>query len=216
MTATELGQQLAAHLPTTVTESGPGAHPVATLHRPDSLIADSVGSYSFLRGLLSSSLVSSSSSSSSSGTGASCSARTHRCVAVTVTTTCNSNEHCRTTRTIHRYRYVTAKPPAGTTGPDTQPTAPIVGRVNQFITSPTKLTLVPTGAPQRQVVVLLSVSCSSRNSAATAGGQPLRVPVPSRTRIALPGPARTLGACDVSALVTSSERGPVYVTVARG
>jgi hypothetical protein len=213
VTATELGQQLAAHLPTTVTETG--AYPIASLTRPDSLIADTVGNFSFLRGLLAPISISSSSSSTSS-TGASCSARTHRCVAVTVTTTCNSHERCQTSRTIHRYRYVTAKPPAGTTGPDTQPTAPIVGRVNRFITRPAKLTLVLSGTPHHQVVVLLSVSCFSRKSAASAGGPPLQVAVPSRTPIALPGPARTFRACDVGALVISSQHGPVHVTVARG
>jgi hypothetical protein len=215
VTPTELGQQLAAHLPTTVTETGAGASPIASLTRPDSLIADAVGSFSFLRGLLKLSSVASS-SGSTSGTGASCSARTHRCVAVTVTTTCNSHERCQTTRTIHRYRYVTAKPPAGTTGPDTQPTAPIVGRVNRFITRPTKLTLVLSGAPHRQVVVLLAVNCVARSSAATAGGPPLQVAVPSRTPIALPGPARSFRACDVGALAISSQPGPVHVKVARG
>jgi hypothetical protein len=215
VTATELGQQLAAHLPTTVTETGAGAYPIASLNRPGSLIADTVGSFSFLRGLLSLSSVSSPSSRSTSSTGASCSARTHRCVAVTVTTTCSSHERCQTTRTIHHYRYVTAKPPTGTTGPDTQPTAPIVGRVNRFITPPRKLTLVLSGAPHHQVIVLLSVSCFSRNAAASAGGPPLQVAVPSRTPIALPGPARTFHACDVGALVISSQHGPVHATVAR-
>jgi hypothetical protein len=215
LTAAVLGQQLAAHLPTTVTETGPGGYPIASLTRPDSLIADIVGSFSFLRGLLAPSSISSS-SSSTSGTGASCSAGTHRCVAVTVTTTCNSHERCQTTRTIHRYRYVTAKPPAGTTGPDTQPTAPIVGRVNRFITRPAKLTLVLSGAPHHQVGVLLSVHCFSRNLASIVGAPPLQVAVPSRTPIALPGPARTLHACDVGALVTSSQHGPVHVTVAHG
>jgi hypothetical protein len=214
VTATELGQQLAAHLPTTVTETGAGVNPIAILTRPDSLIADTVGSFSFLRGLLALSSVSSS-SSGVSGTGASCSARSHRCVAVTVTTTCDSHEHCQTSRTIHRYRYVTAKPPAGTTGPDTQPTGPIVGRVNRSITPPAKLTLVLSGARHRQVVVLLSVSCFSRNSAAGAGGPPLQVAVPSRTPITLPGRARTFRTCDVGALVISSQHGPVHVTVAR-
>jgi hypothetical protein len=215
VTAPELGQQLAAHLPATVTETGAGAYPIATLTRPDSLITDAVGSFSFLRSLLTPSSITSS-SSSTSGTGASCSARTHRCLAVTVTTTCTSNERCQTTRTIHHYRYVTAKPPAGTTGPDTQPTAPIIGRVNRFITRPTRLTLVLSGSPHHQVVVLLSVSCFSRNSAATAGGPPLHVAVPSSTPIALPGSARSFRACDVGALVTSSQHGTVQATVRRG
>ena len=52
-TAAELGKQLAAHLPTTVTESSTGAGPSVTLARPVSLIPDTVGSFSFLRRLLS-------------------------------------------------------------------------------------------------------------------------------------------------------------------
>jgi len=215
VTGTELGQQLAAHLPTTVTESSTGAGQSVTLARPVSLIPDAVGSFSFLRRLLSSGSGLSSSSSISS-TGASCSARTHRCVAVTVTTTCDSHERCQTTRTINRYRYVGAKPPPGTTGPDTQPTGPIVARVNRFIPRPRKLTLVLSGARHRQVVVLLSVSCFSRSSAAGSVGPPLQLAVPSRTPIALPGPARTFHACDVGALVISGRRGLVHVTVTRG
>jgi hypothetical protein len=214
-TAAKLAALLSAHLPTVVTETGTGAHPIASLTRPVSLVGDAVGSFSFLRGLLSLSSVSSS-SSSTSGSGASCSARNHRCLAVTVTTTCNSHEHCQTSRTIHRYRYRGAKPPAGTTGPDTQPTAPIVARTNRFVTRPTKLTLVLSGTPHRQVVILLSVSCFARNLAASGGGPPLQVAVPSRTPIALPGSARTFHACDVGALVTSTQRGSVHVAVRRG
>ncbi len=213
-TAAELGNQLAAHLPTTVTESSTGASPNVTLARPVSLISDTVGSFSFLRRLLSSGPGLSSSSSSSSN-GASCSARTHRCVAVTVTTTCDSHEHCHTSRTIHRYPYVGAKPPAGTTGPNTQPTGPIVARVNRVITRPRKLTLVLSGTPHRHVVVLLSVSCFSHNSAAGSAEPPLQLAVPSRTPISLPGPARAFHACDVGALVISRQRGLVHATVAR-
>jgi hypothetical protein len=216
VTATELGRALAAHLPTTVTETGPGDSPVASLARPAALIPDAVGSLTFLRRLITP-VFASGSSSSTSGTGASCSARTHRCVAVTVTTTCNGRDRCRTTRTIHRYRYVTAKPPSGTTGPDTQPTAPIVGRVNRFITRPGKLALVLRGAPHRHVTVLLSTSCFSRHNATfIAGGAPLLIAVPSSTPISLPGRARTFRACDVGALVISSQPGPVHATVARG
>lgn len=51
-TAAELGRQLAADLPTTVTESGTSTSATTTLTRPVSLIADYVGSLSFLRGLL--------------------------------------------------------------------------------------------------------------------------------------------------------------------
>ncbi len=213
LTAAELRQQLAAHLPTTVTETGAGVYPPVTLTRPVSLIPDIVGSLSFLRHLLLSSSVRSSSSSS---TGASCSARTHRCVAVTVTTTCDAREHCHMSRTIHRYRYVGAKPPPGTTGPDNQATAPIVARTNRVFTRPRKLTLVLSGTPQRHVVVLLSVNCFSRNSAAGSGGPPLQVAIPSRTPIALPGPGRAFRTCDVGVLVTSTQRSRVHVTVARG
>lgn len=209
--AAALGRSLSAHLPTTVTENGPGGNPIATLTRPVSLVADAVGSFSFLRAVLMSSSVGTSSSSTS---GASCRARTHRCVAVTVTTTCDSHQHCQTRRTIHRYRYVGARPPAGTTGPDTQPTAPIVARTNRLVNRPTKLTLVLSGTPHRRVLVLLSVNCFSRNSAASSGGPPLQLAVPSRTPIGLPG--RTFHACDVDALVTSTQPGAVHVAVARG
>ena len=75
-------------------------------------------------------------------------------------------------RRINRYRYVGARPPAGTTGSDTQPTGPIVARVNRVITRPRKLTLVLSGTLHRHVVVLLSVSCFSRNSAAGSGDPP--------------------------------------------
>lgn len=213
-TAAEFGQLLAADLPTDVTESGPGASQVADLARPASLIPDAVGSFSFLRSLLTSSTVSSSSGSSSEG--ASCSARNHRCVVVIVTTNCTNDGHCHTSRTIRRYRYVGSKPPAGTTGPDTQPTAPIVGRANRFVTRPRKLALVLSGTPHRRVVVLLSVNCFAHNAAASGGGPPLRLAVPSRTPIALPGPGRAFHACDVGALVISNQRGPVHVTVTRG
>ena len=135
---------------------------------------------------------------------------------MTVTTTCDSKEHCQTTRTIHRYRYVGARPPAGTTGPDTQPTAPIVARTNRFVTRPRKLALVLSGTAHHDVVVLLSVSCFARNYAVADGGPPLRLAVPSRTPIALPGPARRFHACDVGALVTSTEHSPIHVTVTRG
>ncbi len=223
VSATQLAQQLAAHLPVRVTETGAGAYAIASLTRPGSMIADAVGSVSFLRGLYtsssstsSSSVGTSGSSVGTSGTGAWCSARTHRCVAVTVTTTCGSDERCRMSRKIYRYRYLTARPPEGTTGPDTQPTAPIVGSTNRFITRPGRLTLVLSGAPHQQVTVMWSVACYARNSAASGVGPPLQVAVPSRTPIELPGPARTFNGCDVDALVISSQPGPVHVTVASG
>ena len=210
-----LEAQLAARSASGRARDRSGAYAIASLPRPASLIPNVVGSFSFLRRLLSSSSAFGTSSSNTSGTGASCSVRTHRCVAVIVTTTCNNRERCTTRRTIYRYRYVGAKPPLGTTGPDTQPTAPIVARTNQFIKRPVKPTLVLSGAPHRHVVVLLSVSCFSRHSSASIGGPPLNVGVPSRTPIALPGRAHTFQACDIGALVTSNERGSVHVTVAR-
>jgi hypothetical protein len=213
LTAAELGRQLASHLATTVTETGTGVYPTVTLTRPVSLIPDVVGSISFLRHLAQ---TSGSTSSSGGTTGASCSAQTHRCVAVTIATTCDAHEHCKMTRTIHRYRYVGAHPPPGTTGPDNQPTAPIVARINRLFTRPGKLTLVLTGPAQPRVVVLLSVNCFAHNSAASSDEPPLNVPVPSRTAIALPGPGRAFQACDVSALVTATRRSRVNVTVARG
>jgi hypothetical protein len=209
-----LGRQLAAHLPTSVIERGSGAYAIASLARPPSLISDILGSLSFLRRLLRSG-PGAGGSSSTSGYGASCSARTHRCVAVTLTTTCNRHRHCQTSRTIHRYRYHGTKPPVGTTGPDTQPTAPIVARTNrELVRPPTKVTLVLSGPPHRQVTVLVSVTCFSRNSAEGSAGPPLQVAVPSRIPIALP--SHKPDACDVGALVTSTQRGAVHVRVARG
>ncbi|MGO9902321.1 MAG: hypothetical protein ACLP0J_22115 [Solirubrobacteraceae bacterium] len=72
------------------------------------------------------------------------------------------------------------------------------------------------GAFHHQVTVLWSVTCFARNSGASGGGPPLQVAVPSRTLIALPGPARTFNACDVDSLVISSQHGPVQVTVTNG
>ena len=204
VSATGLAQQLAAHLPVSITETGAGVYSIASLTRPGSLIADAVGSVSFLRRLLSSTASTGSSSVSTSGSGAWCSARTHRCVAVIVTVRCESDERCRMSRTIYRYRYVTAKPPAGTTGPDTQPTAPIVGSTNWFTDRPGKLTLVLGGAHHNQVTVLRTVSCFAHNSGASGGGAPLQVAVPFRTPLEFPGPARSFTACDVNALVIST------------
>lgn len=215
-TAGALSRVLAALLPTTVTETETdGGAATVDLARPASLVSDTVWDQ-LLEERLVGSLGSAGVLSTSSGFGASCSAWTHRCVAVTVTTTCNRNERCRIGRTIHRYRYVTAKPPAGTTGPDTQPTAPIVGRTNRFVRRPRKLTLVLSGAPRQRVDILLSVGCLSRRSSTGEAGPPLHTSVPSRHPIDLPGPAHTFRACDVSALVISHQRGPVHVTVVRG
>ncbi len=218
-TDAELARVLSTHLPTTVTERGAGASLIATLTRPVSLVTETMGSLAFLRRLLTPTSVTSSSVSSGGGGSmtASCSARSHRCVAVVLTTTC-ARQHCRTSRAIYRYRYIGAKPPAGFTGPNQLPTAPIIARTNRFVARPTKLALLLGGTPQRHVVVILSVNCFSRDSGTSGGGPALRVAVPSRTQIALPGPARRFDACDVGALVTSTrpDHGSVHVTVARG
>jgi len=216
VTSAELGRLLAAALPTTVTETGPGGAPVTTLTRPPSLILDSVADFTFLRRLLS--RLGGFSGSSSTGTGSvACSAQTHRCVSVTVTTACDSHERCRTFRTIRSYRYVGSKPPRGTAGAMTLPTAPVVARIDQRVARPRRLTLVLSGAPHRRVIVVVSVSCFARNSQASGGGPVLTLAVPSRTAIRLPGAARSFRACVVSALVTSTQRrGPVRVNVARG
>lgn len=217
-TAATLTSELTAHLPTTVTETGPSGQLVATLTRPDTIIPDVVAEFTFLKRLVTSAQTSGSSSSSSTsiGGGASCVARTHRCVAVTVTTSCNTHHRCRTTRSIHRYRYVGTRPPRGTTGPDTQPTAPIVGRGDRLVRHPGKLSLVLDGTPQRHAVVIVAVTCFSRNGEGEAGGPALSHVVPSRIRISLPGRPRSYRACDVSVLVTSTQRGPVRVRVVRG
>jgi hypothetical protein len=151
------------------------------------LIPDATGSFRFERKALRSGVTTTTSGtvSGSSGSDGSCSGRTHRCVAVVVTTARDIHGRCHTTRAIHRYRYVATKPPAGTTGPDTQPTAPIVGRTNRLVMHPGKLTLVLRGAPRRRVVVLL------------------------------PGPARSFQSCDIGALATSHQASSVVVIVAR-
>jgi hypothetical protein len=217
--AAQVSRLLAFHLPVSITESGLDGSAVATLARPVSLIPDAIGSFRFERKVLTSRITTTTSGtvSGSSGSDASCSVRTHRCVAVVVTTACDIHGRCNTTRTIHRYRYAGTRPPAGTTGPDTQPTAPIVGRTNQLVKHAGKLTLVLRGAPQRRVVVLLSVSCTSHNTSAIGGDDdaPLEVAVPSRTPITLPGPARSFQSCDVGALANSHQTGSVVVTVAR-
>jgi hypothetical protein len=214
LTASRLKRLLTARLPTTVTETGPGGQPVASLARPASLITDIVGGYSFLRKLLK--LSSTKTSSGMSSTSASCSARTHHCVAVTVTMGCSSERHCHISRAIHRYRYVTARPPAGTTGPNRQPTGPVVARITRFIARPGRLSLVLRGAPDHRVTVLLAVSCFARDSATSSGGPPLTVSVPSRTTIPLPGRARAFRGCDVGAIVVARGHRPVHATIARG
>ncbi|MEO8969340.1 MAG: hypothetical protein ABI355_17145 [Solirubrobacteraceae bacterium] len=215
LTAAQFGRMLAAALPTTVTESGPAGAPAATLTRPASLILDRVADFTFLGRLLPrlGGIY-----GSSTGTGSvACSARTHRCLAVTVTTTCDSQERCRTSRTIYSYRYVGSRPPRGTVGAMTLPTAPIVAQTDQRLVRPRKLTLVLSGAPRLRVIVVVLVNCFARNSESSGGGPVLTLAIPSRTAIRLPGAARSFQACDVSALVTSTQRlGPVRVTVARG
>ena len=153
---------LLSHLPTTVTESGPAQTLVRTLARPTTLIPDAIAQLRFLQHQLGTG----GGSGSSGGTsvlGVSCSARTHRCVAVTMITACVKSDPCQMTRMIHRYRYVGAKPPRGTTG--RQPidlTAPIVAHTNRRIVSPGKLELVLSGTPHRSVTVVQSTIVFSR------------------------------------------------------
>jgi hypothetical protein len=206
---------LSSHLPTTVTESGPAQTVVRTLARPSSLISDVIAELRFLERQLATG-GESGSSSGSSLLGATCSARTHRCVAATLNTTCDESQPCQMTRTIHRYRYVGAKPPPGTTGPQLiDPTAPIVARTNRRIVSPGKLELVLSGTPHRSVIVVQSSACFSRSSAVSGDDGPLRATVPSRSPIFLGGDRRGFLVCDVSALVFARERGRVHVTVSR-
>ena len=223
LTAAALTSELVAHLPTTIAETGPSGQLVATLSRPDTLIPDLVGEVTFLSDLVASSsrsgagsAGSESSSSSSVGAGAWCQTRTHRCVAVLVNSSCDRHQRCRITRAIYRYRYVGRKPPLGSTGVDTQPTAPIVGRIDRLVSRPRTLSLAISGALHRPVVVLTAVECFARNRAAGGSSPPLHVEVPSRTRIPLPGRAGSFTACAVGALVTSAQRGAVRVRIVRG
>lgn len=213
--ASTLGQRLRADLPTRVTETRADGGPGRKLTRPSTLIPTAVKAVTVLRRVVSV-LFSDTTSVDTSDYGAVCRARTHRCVGVTVTMKCAGIRRCTMYRTIHRYRYVTKRPPAGTSGPDTLATEPIVGRVNRYVARPRKLFLALQGNPHRRVTVLLDVDCVGRNSSDGTDSPPLRVTVPSRTRVGLPGPGRSYRACDVSALVVSARRTPVRTTVLRG
>lgn len=206
----QLGRQIAASLPVTVTETGANSQPLATLSPPAGLAADLAGSFSFFKRLPSQS------SGGTDSVDAWCSTRTHRCVAVIVTTACDSRESCQIRRVIRRYRYVGSKPPVGTTGPNLLDTAPVRARINQLVQQPRKLTLVLRGPRQPYVGVLLEVTCFRRHSSASDGGPPLYVAVPTRTPISLPGPARSFRACAINALITSTRPYPVHVNLARG
>jgi hypothetical protein len=146
-----------------------------------------------------------------------CSIRSRHCLSVVVATTCYFG-HCRISRRIVRRTYVRPERVGGMAWSATLLTAPIVARTNRFVTGPRRLTLVLGGTPRRHVGLILSVACFSHmKGGATSDGPLLRVAVPSRTMISLPF-ASTLGpfgACDISALVTSRQRGPVYATVIR-
>ncbi|HET9103679.1 MAG TPA: hypothetical protein VFN55_10025 [Solirubrobacteraceae bacterium] len=217
-TGAQLTAQLTSHLPTSITETGGPGQAAVTLPRPQALIPDTVGEFTFLRRLFSRSGVTASGSgaSSSGDESVSCREQTHRCVAVLVTTTCNSHGRCRTTRSIHRYRYVGARPPRGTVGATTLPTAPVVGRADRFVRHPRRLSLVLSGTPQAHVGVIAIVSCFLHGGQAEGGGPPLTRTVPSRSRIVLPGRAGSFSACDIGVLVTSRRPGAVHVRIVRG
>jgi hypothetical protein len=65
-------------------------------------------------------------------------------------------------------------------------------------------------------LTLQNSSSFSSHEADTGAVALLKLAVPSRTPIGLPGPTRAFKACDVGALVLSKQPGPVHVTVARG
>jgi len=196
-------------LPVTVAENGADGTVLATYTRPPSLIRESVREAVLLERLLGGF------STGSTDDYVSCSARTHRCVAVLVSASCNPRRRrCETSRKIVRYRYVTRRPPSGTTGP--VPTGPIRARLNRWVTDPGKLSLALTGAPHHGVNVLVSVNCFSGRNGGTAFGEsrpPLQVAVPSRTHVLTVGRHR---ACGIGVLVVSSQPGPIHARLVRG
>lgn len=202
---------LDAQEPVTVTQNGADGTTVATYERPPSLIPELVRQFLAIRRLL---VISTTSSEDSY---VSCSARTHRCVAVVVSSTCNVRRHrCTMRRSIKRYRYVTRRPPRGTTGHLVVPTGPVRARVDRYVRHPGRLSLVLSGTPHRRVDVLLEISCfSSRNGGteSSGSGRPLEVAVPSRTHVVT---VRRHRGCAVNALIVSSGRGPIHARLVRG
>jgi hypothetical protein len=209
-------RQLAAQLPTRVSEIGADGAPVATLTRPPALITDSIATIAFLKRLLNVS----SSVDTSISKGIDCRRSTHRCTEVVVTTGCNG-QHCIIGREIRHYRYTghkpPAKPPAGSPADSSLLTAPIRARLSGRIKSPKKLTLVLSGAPHRRAGAIVAVNCFSSQGESDSSGTPLlKVAVPSRTQLKIPHHAHPLKACSVTALVTSTERGAIHARVVRG
>jgi hypothetical protein len=202
---------LGAQLPVSVTEGGAGGVTVTTYARPPSLISELVKEFLALKRLLTIS------TTGSEDSYVSCTARTHRCVAVVVSSSCNVRSHrCTMTRRIKRYRYVTRRPPRGTTGHVVVPTGPIRARVNRYVRRPGRLSLVLSGPPHRRVDVLVEISCFSPRNGGSESGQsraPLQVAVPSRTRL---GTVRRHHGCGVNALVVSSRPGPIHARLAHG
>ncbi len=202
-----------AGIPVTVTEYGPDGTPIATFDRPVSLIPEFVRESLLLLRLVDSSSVTAASTDSY----VSCSARTHRCVAVVVSSACDTRRHrCDMTRRIMRYRYMTRRPPRGTTGPVVLPTGRIRARLTRYLVHPGKLSLVLNGTPHHRAEVLVSINCFSHRGGGSVSGTsrpPLRVAVPSRTPVVRVGRHRQ---CGVGVLVVSSQPGRIQARLARG
>ena len=217
LTDSPTAAQIAARLPTTVTETGPDGATVASLSRPSTFAADLAEGIVFVANLLKTSNGSAGPSSGSSIPGIACSARTHRCLAVQITTTCTQRLRCHTTRRLIRYRYVTRRPPATSSARVHALLAPIVGRLDAVIRHPGhRVRLILSGTRQHDAVLLESVTCQSRHGAtATAssqGGPPyLHARVPSSRTVSLPGGQ----VCAVGALVLSRHPGAVHVRIRR-
>lgn len=209
---------LAKVAPTVVIEASTDGATIARLPRPSQLFTDLAGSLTFLKRSLTvtHTTTTTGANAGSYATTASCSARSHACIAVTVSTKCDSRLHCRISRIIEHYRYVGSRPPAGTTGQSTLPTAPIVARASRLLTPPRAVELVLSGAPQRQVRVLVSATCSGAASGVSGPGQTLEVSVPSRTQIELPTAAKSMHACDVAALITSAQHSTIHAALTTG
>jgi hypothetical protein len=208
----KLLRRIAALTPATVTETDASGAAVATYTRPTSLVPALANEV-----LLVSRLLKVVVSSGSQQVFASCSAQTHRCVAAVVSTRCDSRHHrCTMHRTVHRYRYVGRRPPRGTTGTVEVPTGRIRARVSQYVTRPGKVNLVLRGTPHHHADVVVATSCYAGHHGATRSAvdrQPLRVAVPSHSRIATVRRHRT---CAVNVLVTSTQPGPIHARLARG
>jgi hypothetical protein len=206
-TTAQVRASFSANLPPTATELGPAGTPVATLTRPPGLFHQAVTGFSYLEKLLSASATVTSSGSAGSQT--SCDAKTHRCVTVTISSTCPNSGPCHLGRRIHRFRSMRAAQGSGHVNPLLL--APIRTRVDREIRHPHKVFLVLTGAPQRRVGALVSVTCRSPAGASGEALGPLKVvSVPGRTPVSLPGSAGKSVGCSVDAFVTSSQPGAIH------